>query len=150
MTYTRHAVSLSPQAAAHIEARSTGSGRFAGSIGKSEVVSTSLERFDAILAYARRELAGLLSDAETAAILDSCNGTLFADSASIQLIWANVEDSAAGGIEAKWGIDATELSAKLRGLSYAESTALVDAIERWWRRVGSGETLSPTVAEVFG
>jgi hypothetical protein len=149
--YKPFSVSLSPDATDFVEKRTTAqSGRFTGGVGKSEVVSTGLERYDAILQAGRRELAQMLIDAETAAILDACNGTLFADPHSIRLVWANVEDSIPDGIEAKWGIDAPGLSGKLRSLAYAESVALVDAIERWWRRVGEGEELRGTTEEVFG
>lgn|SRR5574340_1298053 len=37
------------------------------------------------------------------------------------------------------GVDPSELLAKLRALTYAEDVALVDSIERYWRRVGRME-----------
>lgn len=39
---------------------------------------------------------------------------------------------------------------KLRGLSYADSAALIDAVERWWDRIAQDEQPAPTVTEVLG
>lgn len=63
------------------------------------------------------------------ALLDALRGTLW-ESWNVTLLWADIAD--AEGLGAKWQIDQDALVARLRGLSYAECLATVDAAERFW------------------
>ena len=45
-------------------------------------------------------------------------------------MWANVADS--GGIGEKWGIDAERLVVKMRNLTYAETVAVAEVVQRFW------------------
>lgn len=113
---------------------------------RSTVISRDLERYYAALKDARRRLRDTLSPAELSAVLDNCNGVLWTAD-TLQLLWANVQDGIAEGLAEKWEIDGATLVTKLQALSYAESCALIDAAERWWRKVGAGE--NPDIKEAL-
>lgn len=81
--------------------------------------------------------------AEALAILDVCNGVLF-DPWSAPLIWASVAD--ADGLGEKWRIDQAALAERLRGLSYAEALAVVDAAERFWLASAGGAPVDDALA----
>lgn len=126
MTVTKQSVSLAPEIQAQIQARVDATrGAFSAVIGE------SLDRYFEALRRARARLVGQFSGGELALIADSSNGTLWS-AASIPLLYANVEDSLDDGLAAKWEVDGPALVNKLRGLSYIESAAIVDAVERWW------------------
>lgn len=108
---------------------------------RSSFINTALDRYLDILERARKHLAEILSDDEMAYILDVCNGTVFANGISIYMLPLEIEDSIPDGYPEKWKVDGSALAEKLRGLSFGESVALVDAIERWWDRTGEGEQL---------
>lgn len=76
--------------------------------------------------------------AEAYAILDVCNGTLW-EPWSVTLLWASVAD--AEGLGATWQIDQAALAERLRGLSYAEALAVVDAAERAWLHMADGHDM---------
>ena len=114
---------------------------------RSGVITLSLERYFAILETSRRALAEKFDKQECALILDALNGIMFADTISLQLVYANIEDSLADGLDKKWKVDSKELVKKLRALTYAENVTLVDAAERWWSRVENGE--QPGYDELF-
>lgn len=99
--------------------------RVDGRHSRNEVARRDLERYYAVL---RRSLP-TFDRQEALAILDATNGTAF-DPTTVGLLWADVDD--AEGLGEKWGIDRHALVARLRGLTYAESMALVDAAERFW------------------
>jgi len=131
-------ISLSDRLAAQIDTR--------GSV-RSQALAQSLERYFFILDSARRRLAEMLSDQETALILDALNGTGFFEPFSIHLVDAEIADALADNLASKWQVDADALTEKLRQLSYTEKVALVDAAERWWNRAASGE--QPEYAEAL-
>lgn len=141
--YQRVSVLLYPRVETELNLRIGTDGNRTG------VLNKHLERYFAMLAESRRRLRQQFSDREIALLVDLFNGTLFADTFSISYLAAEVED-AEDEWSPKWGVDRDALLDKLHGLSYADSAALVDAIERWWDRVGQGETPQPTVAEVLG
>lgn len=71
---------------------------------------------------------------EWCAVCDANNGSMidveeFA-AISASLLWANVADSP--GIGEKWGVDAKTLVKKLRGLSFAETIAVAEVVQRFW------------------
>ena len=106
---------------------------------RSGVITLSLERYFAILETSRRALAEKFDKRECGLILDVMNGIIHVDTISISLVYAEIEDSLSDGLDKKWKVDSKELVKKLRALNYAENAALVDAVERWWNRVGNGE-----------
>jgi hypothetical protein len=106
---------------------------------RSQTITRSLERYFAILESSRRALAEKFNKRECGLILDAMNGIIHADTISISLVYAEIEDSLGDGLDKKWGVDGKALVKKLRALNYTENATLVDAVERWWNRVGSGE-----------
>jgi hypothetical protein len=114
---------------------------------RSEAIARSLDRYFAILETSRRALAEKFDKRECGLILDALNGCAFVDTISLQLVYANIEDSLSDGLDKKWKVGGKELVKKLRALTYAENAALVDAAERWWNRVGNGER--PDYDELF-
>lgn len=51
----------------------------------------------------------------------------------IESLEAAVQDGIAlEGLDEKWSVDGHTLLTKLRGLNYAQTVALLDALERWW------------------
>ena len=108
-------------------------------------VDRCLSRYFGLLARGRRELAAILSDNEVALILDTLNGTLMSDEHSAAFIPAEVSDAIRlNHLDEKWEVDGKALMIKLSGLNHWLLTALADASERWWIRVGEGENkLSP-------
>ena len=131
MPVEKYSISLMPNVAAAVALRGG---------ERSTTLNRSLDRYFEILNAARRRLAVLFDDQEMGLILDVLNGTLFAEPFSIQLVEHEIADALGEGYAEKWKVDGPELVAKLRGLSYAESVALVDTVERWWNRVGAGES----------
>lgn len=81
-----------------------------------------------------------LSEAEASLVVDACNGILF-KSWSVSLLWATVDNAIRlEGMADKWQVDGPALVERLRGLSYCQSLALVDAVERYWQ-APDGEAL---------
>jgi hypothetical protein len=106
----------------------------------SGALNRSLDRYFALLARSLAEWRSQLSDAECALILDATNGTMFADTISLGMLWAEIADAISlDGLDAKWQVDGQALVAKLQGSGMIGQAALVDASERWWRRVANGE-----------
>jgi hypothetical protein len=134
MPVNKYSVSLQPEIVSEINRREG---------ERSTIINTSLDRYFAILSRARRSLAQIISDDEMALILDAINGIVHVDTISVQLVYAEIEDSLADGLAEKWSIDGPALVEKLRGLTYAENMALVDAGERWWKRVSDSENPTP-------
>jgi hypothetical protein len=137
MPVEKYSISLMPDIAAAVALRSG---------ERSTTINRSLDRYFAILDAARRRLAVLLDDQEMGLILDVLNGTLFAEPFSIQLVEHEIADALTErdllgeGYAEKWKVIGPELVGKLLGLTYPEQVALVDAVERWWNRVGAGES----------
>lgn len=143
MPVTKTSISLSPEAATRIQERSS-TGERSGQI------SRSLERYFAIMAYERKQLAGQFSDGEIALICDVFNGSAFMEEISIRLAWASVQDGIEmDGLDRKWEIDGPALIDKVKTLTFAQTVALVDAVEVWWNRIAHGEQPEPTIAEVL-
>jgi hypothetical protein len=143
-TYPKISITLRDTTLAQIDRRTDSTDHYAG---RSSVIGKSLDRYHAILDAHLRVLREKLNDEETGLILDVLNGTLFADTISIGFVWHEIANSLSDGYAAKWNCDGSALVAKLKSLSYADNAALVDAVERWWNRVGAGEnTLPPSEA----
>lgn len=109
MPVTKISISLPPLLAAFVAARDTGN--------TSAAVGEIISRY-----------AAILTDEEVALVLDAINDTVFSAS-TLGLLWA----------AEKWQVEGPALVEKIRAAGIGGQTALVDAAERWWRRVGEGE-----------
>lgn len=143
MPVTKLSMSFRPEIMAEIERRAeVEQGNLSG------VVNKSLDRYLALLARARAELRSHLSENECALILDATNGTAFVDTFSLGHLWAEIADACdLDALDAKWHIDKSALVATIKNSGIVRQTALIDASERWWRRVGNGE--QPSYAELL-
>lgn len=135
MPVTKLSMSFRPQIMAEIERRSeVEHGNVSG------VANKALDRYFALLARARAELRSQLSDNECALILDATNGTMFSDTFSLSHLWAEIADAVSlDGLDQKWEVDGDALVAKIQASGMIGQAALIDASERWWRRVSQGE-----------
>lgn len=141
MPVEKFSISFDPSIAGEIERREG---------ARSTVINECLERYFWLVAAERRNLRRLLSDSETALIVDVLNATIFADRFSV----ASLAHEVADGIEldrldAKWEVDGKELVAKLENLSYGALLVLIDAVKLWWNRHSAGSNPSLTTSEVF-
>lgn len=135
----KFSISLSPAVVAEIETR----GKFEDE-GRSGKINKALERYFAGIENTRRKLADQLSAGEIGLILDALNGTMFADTFSIAWVENEIKDAISmDHLDKKWKIDGPQLVAKLTALTYPEKAALVDIVERWWDRIGSGKQPQP-------
>lgn len=86
---------------------------------------------------------------EWCAIFDTLNGTwLMAEHGNTdpaRYLWAEVSDNE--GIGDKWSINQTALVERLRGMSYAENIAIIEAVTRFWQD-DSGTTAQETIAKL--
>jgi hypothetical protein len=99
-----------------------------------EPINRDLGRYYTALREARASLREKLMPQDLALIVDTLNGTAFADASSVAALWVEVEDAIElDHLDEKWHVVSL-----LQSLSYLESCALVDAAERWWSRVGQG------------
>lgn len=131
-------ISLYPRAEAFAKAR----GDIQAGDNVSGAVNKALERYEAILERGRSHLLEILSENEMALVMDVLNGVMFSDTISIHMVYAEVEDGISmDRLDQKWGVDGKILSEKIKKLKYAEKVALVDAAERWWNFVASGNQL---------
>lgn len=89
-----------------------------------------LDRYYTLLARALGMVS--LAPNEALAICDALNGSRM-DATSAAFLWAEIADALPDGLAAKWDIDGPALVARLRALTPAQSLAIVDAVERWWR-----------------
>ena len=110
---------------------------------RSEQVSGDLVRYYRLLADARRTLRERFCGQELALILDACNGWWILSPEDCRSVDHNVEDAIRlDQLDQKWGVEhGAELVAKLQALSWLESVALCDAIERFWYAVGEGDAM---------
>lgn len=92
-----------------------------------------------------------LSRAEWLLCCDSLNGTITTDRAELlAVMWAGIADSIhLDNLADKWHVDGAALVARLRALSYPETVALVDTVERFWERTtrdGKGEAVLDAIS----
>ena len=102
------------------------------------VARRDLQRYYHCIAETLKTIA--LTEAEASLVVDACNGILF-EPWSVSLLWATVDDAIRlEGLADKWGVDGPALVERLRGLSYCQTLAVVDAVERYWQ-APDGEAL---------
>ncbi len=141
MPVTKMSVSLSPHLLAQVEER-------VEYTNVSGALARILERYFALLSRSRSELRNQLSKEECALVLDATNGSAFVDTVSLGMLWAEIEDAVSlDHLDRKWQVDGPGLVAKIRGSGILGQVALIDASERWWRRVAAGE--QPGFAELL-
>lgn len=104
--------------------------RVGGEKSPSSIAETAVCRYYEAL----RRAMPAFTEAEATLLVNVLNGSRHADPASIALLWAEVAD------------DDASLAQRLRGLSYIECAAVVDAVERFW--VGPYHQIGPRLREV--
>lgn len=91
-----------------------------------------------------------LTEPEWLALCDLLNGTWLDDQASVRFLWAEVADSK--GTAEKWGIDTDDLAKRVRSMSQAQTTAIVEVVQKFWAvqnpEIGNAETLLAVGANV--
>ena len=108
---------------------------------RSDRVAQDLTRYYRLLAETRPTLRERFQPAELALILDACNGWWITSPEDCRSVWHNVEDAIRlDALDTKWAVaDGVGLVQRLRDLTWLESLALCDAIERFWHAVGEGD-----------
>ncbi|RIH81888.1 hypothetical protein [Calidithermus roseus] len=124
--YPQVTVRLSREQAQALEARAAAWG---GSIHAA--AGEILERYLYLVASELRDLAGQFSLAEVSLLADVVNGWHI-EPHTVGLLWAEVADALEEGYAEKWQVDGPVLVARLRNLTYGQTLALTDALQRWW------------------
>ena len=99
-----------------------------------------LRRYYRLLAEGRLTLQTTLSIEKLSLILDACNGWTM-DPEAPRHLWIQVADGIRlKRLDTKWPmVDSAGLIRKLQGLTWLESLALADAVERFWQARGKSE-----------
>ena len=109
-----------------------------------EIESRDLDRYRLILNLSRPKFAV----SEACLISDALNGTLVIPEFATTL-WSEVEEAIEiEGLDTKWGVDGVSLVERLKGLTPAESWAVCEAVERFWRLDLEGQTYEGLFSEV--
>jgi hypothetical protein len=114
---------------------------------RGEQIVQDLRRYYRLLAEARMALQTRLSTENLSLILDACNGWRM-DPEAPRHLWIQVADTIrVKGVDAKWDVaNSPRLIRRLQELTWLESLALADAIERFWRAKGTGDQRDPSQA----
>jgi hypothetical protein len=81
-----------------------------------------------------------MSEAEMNAVCDALNGTLLQPAAMIEgAIELEISD-AMPELAQKWSIDKEALLKKLRSMNFAQSVALLEAVEKYWANIRNKRT----------
>ena len=96
----------------------------------SAVSLRDLRRYYEAIETALREVR--LSDAEWNYLRDILNGSVL-DERTAEYLWAEVDD-AEPELGTKWGVNPADLSGRIRTMPAFTRLAIIDAVERWWRR----------------
>jgi hypothetical protein len=108
----------------------------------SESLRESLNRYFYLLNRGRSELLGVFDADELTALCTIGNGTIFEPHSIEGLMW-NIEDAIPGTEIELTNKQKTALVAKLKAMPLHQHAALVDAVERFWRAVGTGMQVDP-------
>ncbi|HKO29850.1 MAG TPA: hypothetical protein VJU54_01830 [Nitrospiraceae bacterium] len=116
---------------------------------RSERISQDLSRYYRLLAETRFVLRSKFTTNRLALILDACNGWTI-DAEAPRHLWIQVADAIRlTGLDEKWAeADPSGLIKRLQELTWLESLALADAIERFWYHVGKGKQ-RPDVSQLL-
>lgn len=97
-----------------------------------DLARTAATRYYAVVDEARPDLA----ESEWMLLVDLLNGVWTRDPLSVRHLWANIEDAEDFYFK-KHSVNRSDLLAKAKDWSFAESLSVVDYIERWWAQNGS-------------
>ena len=102
-----------------------------------ERIAQDLSRYYGLLAETRFALRAKFTTQRLSIVLDACNGWTIDSEAPMQL-WIQVADAIREAhLDEKWAeVDPDGLIKRLQGLTWLESLALADAVERFWYAAG--------------
>lgn len=104
----------------------------------SEAMRQTTLRYQALLLVARADLRQKLDAPEVGLLADLTNGVLFDPyEIALQAFPGQAEDAEESDYR-KWGVARAALLSKLRGLSWLERAALIDALERFRQATRTG------------
>lgn len=90
-----------------------------------------------------------LSEPEACLLVDALNGTAM-DATSYRSLSLCVSDACrVEGLDAKWDVDRRELEAKLQSVTPGQAMAVVDAAERFWKRVSESSESDLSTPELL-
>jgi hypothetical protein len=109
---------------------------------RGEQIARDLRRYYRLLAEGRFALRTRLSTGSLSLILDACNGWVM-DLEAPQHLWIQVaEGIRLKRLDAKWAVaDSAGLIKRLKELTWLESLALADAVQRFWHGKGTGKQI---------
>lgn len=106
---------------------------------RGEQIARDLRRYYRLLAESRVALRPRFSPERLSLILDACNGWVM-DLEAPQHLWIQVaEEIRRNRLDTKWAVaDAAGLIQRLQALTWLESLALADAVQRFWHGKETG------------
>src|ERR1043165_3433952 len=110
---------------------------------RGEQIRQDLRRYYRLLTEGRFALRAKLSTENLSLILDACNGWTM-DPEAPRHLWIQVADGIRlKGLDTKWAVaDSPGLLRRLQELTWLESLALADAVERFWQAKRKGDRMS--------
>lgn len=102
---------------------------------RNDVAKRDLDRYYALVEWYGSRLS--FADAEWSLLRDAFSGTAFADTSPRALPTLIQDAIALDKLDRKWDVEGAALLEKIKALGYAESLALIDAVERWWAANGA-------------
>ena len=114
---------------------------------RGEQITQDLRRYYRLLAEGRLALHARLPTERLSLILEACNGWTM-DPEAPRHLWIQVADGTRlKRLDTKWAVtDFPGLVRRLQELTWLESLALADAIERFWQAKRNGEERDPSRA----
>jgi len=114
---------------------------------RGEQIMQDLRRYYRLLTEGRFALRAKLSTENLSLILDACNGWTM-DPEAPRHLWIQVADGMRlHGLATKWPVaNPAGLIRRLQELTWLESLALADAVERFWRAKRKGQVRHPSQA----
>ena len=109
---------------------------------RGEQIVRDLRRYYRLLAEGRFALRTRFSAERLSLILDACNGWVM-DLEAPQHLWIQVaEEIRLKSLDAKWAVaDSAGLIKRLKELTWLESLALADAVQRFWHGKATGKQM---------
>jgi len=102
--------------------------------GASAAVSETIERYDALIAPARKRIESLFTPGEWDAMRSACNGTAWIAATIRDGVLHDIQDSLDAELSS-FGAERSALEGKLAALGPTEQFALVEAIEGFWESI---------------
>jgi hypothetical protein len=114
---------------------------------RGEQIMQDLRRYYRLLTEGRLALRAKLSTENLSLILDACNGWTM-DPEAPRHLWIQVADGMRlHELDTKWPVaNPAGLIRRLQELTWLESLALADAVERFWRAKRKGQVRHPSQA----